>query len=168
MSLTKAERLELALAEARARRPAGALSLAALELSHPALPEPARLVADRQDLEAVLEDGTPATFKALAFEITPPAHGSRWPEIALSIDGAAHVVERWLEAAMAEEAPILLTFREYVRELAMEGPSRVIGGFEIAVTEAGDLRVTGTAALTGFDRRFGKTYDSEGYPNLVP
>lgn len=168
MSLTPAERRAQALAEAHHARPAGALPLATLELTHPDLPEPARLVCDEVDLEAVLEDGTPATFLAVAFEIAPPASGANvWPELDIALDGASPVVEPWLEKALRSNAPIRATFREYVRELAAEGPSRVIGGFEIAASEAGDLRVGARAVLSGFDRAFGRVYNSEEHPGLA-
>lgn len=168
MSLNPAARRALALAEALHGRPAGLQPLATLELTHPDLPEPARVVCDEEDLEARLETGEVATFLALSFEIAPPASGaSVWPELDIALDGASTVVEPWLEEALQSDAPIRVVFREFLREEAMEGPARIVSGFEISLSEAGDLRVTARATLSGFDRAFGKTYNSEEHPGLV-
>lgn len=91
---------------------------------------------------------------------------TRWPQIDLRIDGAAALIEEKLEQALAVDAPIEVTFREYVRDDAMEGPARVISGLELDKTDTDDLSVRGTAGFAGLDARFGLTYDPAEYPGV--
>lgn len=174
MTLTVQERRELALREVEARRPGGLQTVITLELRHPSLSEPVRVVADNDPLEARLEEDAPVnageivTFQDLAFQAAPPERADgRFPEIDLRLDGAAGIIEPHLEAAMETDTPIDLVWREYIREEAEDGPGRVYRGFEIDSTSATDLTVTGKAGIYGLDRRFGKTYDLEEYPGLV-
>lgn len=174
MTLTPSERRERALREVEARRPAGLQSVTTLELRHPSLPEPVRLVADNAPLDARLEADAPVeagqvvTFLDLAFQAAPPEQAEgRFPEIELRLDGAAHLIEPHLEAVLEDDTPIELIWREYIREDALEGPGRVYRGFELDSTRASDLTVSGRAGVYGLDRRFGKTYDLEEYPGLV-
>ena len=167
MALTNEERRALALAEVRHARPAGQIALATIELSHPALAEPARVVCDNHALTARLETGDVVEFTAVAFTAVPPAQSeTRWPQIDLRIDGAAALIEEKLEQALAVDAPIEVTFREYVRDDAMEGPARVISGLELDKTDTDDLSVRGTAGFAGLDARFGLTYDPAEYPGV--
>jgi len=139
-----------------------------LQLDHPGLPEPVRVVADDRDLDARTEDDALVTFTALAFRAAPPPRiENRWPEIQLRLDAAAGSVEPWLVATLGSDAPVAVIFREYVREIATEGPSRVIGGLELDRTETGDLVVTGVAGFYGLDRQFGKVFDPNDYPGII-
>lgn len=161
------ERRELALAEVRAARPVGQQSVLTIELSHPSLDEPAYIIQDNADLDARLETGEAVTFRAVSFQLTPPAQsGSRWPEIDLRVDGASGILEPQLDAALAQDEPIMVTFREFVRDDALDGPARVISGLELEKTTAGDLEISGTAGFYGLDRRFGKIYDPAEYPGV--
>lgn len=167
MALTQEERLRLSLAEVRQHRPSGEQVILTLELNHPAFDEPARVAADNEDLEALLETGEVVTFTSAYFTATGPAVGeSRWPEIALSIDVIASVLEEHLDASLASAAPVTITAREFVRSIALEGPSRVIRNLELDRTTATDLTIDGTAGFFNLDRRFGYTYDPTSYPGL--
>lgn len=172
--MTDEERRDAALAEVHASRPAGLQAVVTLELRHPSLTEPVRVVADNEPLEARLEAGAAVdagqivTFADLAFQAAPPERADgRWPEIAIRLDGAAAIIEPHLEAAMLSDAPIEAVWREYVRQEALDGPGRVISGFDLDRTDANDLSVTGAAGVFGFDRRFGKTFSLEEYPGLA-
>lgn len=174
MSLTNAERRALALQEVHASNPRGRHIVATLELRHPTLTEPVRVVADNDDLTAKLEETAPVdagetvTFSAMAFQATPPERADgRWPEMELALDGAALAMEPHLEAAMLSDDPVDIVWREYIREDAAEGPGRVILGLELDSTRSGDAAVTGTAGVYGLDRRFGQTFTLEEYPGLV-
>lgn len=167
MALTPFERRRRALEEVRASRPTGLSVVTTLELTHPAFDEPARVVNDNADLEATIETGETVTFRAVAFGHVGPAQtDGRWPEIQLSIDGAARLLEPYLDAALGSDVPIRLTFREYVRQRATEGPGRVIDGLELDQTRSGEMVVTGNAGFYGLDRKFGITYDPSVYPGL--
>lgn len=168
MALAPEDRRRRALAELHARRPTGQQAVATLEFDHPSLDAPVRVVADRGPLTARLEDDTTATFAALAFQVAPPAQlENRWPEIELRLDGAATLVEPHLEATLAGDEPVSVTFREYVRALADDGPGRVIAGLQLDRTEAGDMQITGVAGFYGLDRPFGRTFDPDDYPALA-
>lgn len=156
-----------ALAELHQHHPSGLQCVLTLEFSHPAFDVPARVVADNADLDALLETGEAVTFQAVAFTAIGPGSGEgRWPEIEIAIDNAARLLEPHLEAALGQDTPISITFREYIRQLAHDGPGRVISGFELDRTVAGDFRVTGTAGFHGLDKRFGTIYDPARYPSL--
>lgn len=167
MVLSSEDRRNRAIAEVHAHRPEGQQVVTTIEFDHPGMDEPARVVADNDDLEAALESGEIVTFKAVAFRHAGPAQGdSRWPEIELTIDGAAGILEPHLEAALGLDAPIMVTVRDYLRQSALDGPGRVIAGLELDNTKSGDLSVTGTAGFYGLDRKFGTTYDPSTYPGL--
>lgn len=156
-----------ALAELHQHRPSGLQSVVTLEFAHPAFTAPARVVADNADLDAILETGEQVTFIAVAFRAIGPASGDgRWPEIEITVDNAAQVLEPHLEAALGQDAPIEVTAREYIRQFALEGPGRVISGLQLDRTVAGDFEVRGTAGFYGLDKRFGTTYDPSRYPYL--
>lgn len=168
MPLTAEARRQRALDEVEAHRPTGRQAVATLEIAHPSLAQPVRVVADNADLVARLEDDQVVTFTALAFQAAPPAQlESRWPEIELRLDAAANLIEPHLEATLASDAPVTLVFREFVREIADEGPSRVIAGLELDRSQAGDLVITGVAGFYGLDRKFGTTYEPDRYPGIV-
>ena len=81
-------------------------------------------------------------------------------------DAGNSVIEPWLDKALVTDAPITVTFREYVRERAMDGPGRVIAGMELDRTRAGDLTISGTAGFYGLDQKFGMTYDPTEFPGV--
>ncbi|MBO6789511.1 MAG: DUF1833 family protein [Dinoroseobacter sp.] len=167
MSLTPQSRLERAQDEIRQHRPVGLMEVVTLTFEHVSFDTPAYVVADNADLEAVLEDGTLVTFQAVAFTHAGPTQGEgRWPQIDLSIDNAATILEPYLELALSHDSPVQLTAREYIRERAFEGPSRIIRKLELDKTEANDLTVTATAGFFGLDRKFGTTYDPSKYPGI--
>lgn len=166
--MTPEEKREAALREVQNLRPVGRQAVIALEISHSAWAEPARIVADNADLPARLEDGTQVTFTAVAFQAAPPAQGeNRWPEVDLRVDGASRLLEPLLEQALAGETPINVTFYEYVRDEALEGPARVISGLELETSSATDLTISGIAGFFGLDKIFGLTYDPQTYTTIV-
>lgn len=168
MAMTPQERRALALQEVHHKRPTGLQAVTTLEISHPGMIDgPARVVADRADLTALLETGETVLFKAVAFRSIGPAQSdSRWPEVDVSIDGASGIIEPLLEQALTSDTPISVTFREYIRERALEGPGRIFTGLELDRTKAGDLTISGVARFAGMDSKFGKTYDPSIYTGL--
>ncbi len=168
MALSPEERRRLALEEVHAHRPVGQQEVLTIQLDHPDFDVPARVCADNDDLYARLETGEMTTFLATAFTaIGPSTGGGRWPEIEVVIDNAASVLEPHLEAALKSDAPVAVTLRVYLREMALEGPGSVVAGLELDRTRSGDLSVTGTAGFYGLDKKFGTTYDPSVYPGLV-
>ncbi len=168
MAMSAAERRAHALREVHHARPTGLQAVVTLELSHPAMDEPARVVADNMDLEAALETGETVTFKAMAFQSIGPAQSeSRWPEIALSLDGVADIIEPYLDQSLLTDHPVTVTFREYLRERAHEGPGQIISGLELDNSTSNDFTVTGTAGYYGLDRKFGRYYDPSVYPGVA-
>lgn len=167
MALTNEERQKKALEEVQHLRPSGVQTVTTLQLDHPSFDEPARVVADNENLTATIEDGTEVLFKAVAFRGVGPAQSeNKWPEIEMSIDGATGVLEPYLDQSLESDEPIIVTFREYVRDRAMDGPGRVTGGLELDRTSADDLTISGTAGFYGLDVKFGKTYDPSDFPGV--
>lgn len=162
-----AARQEKALAELHQHRPSGLQSVLTLTFAHPAFDDPVRVVADNSELQAALENGKVVTFEPVAFRAVGPGTGEgRWPEIDIALDNASSVLERHLDAAIDVGAPVSVTFREYIRQFAHEGPGRIVRGLELDRTVCGDFSVRGTAGFYGLDRRFGLTYDPSDYPTL--
>lgn len=167
MALTAEQRREQALAEVQQHRPAGEQAVLTLEFNHPSFDEPARVVNDNDDLDAVTEAGEHVTFVAAIFSAVGPAAGEgRWPEIEITVDMIASALEPILDQSLDEAEPVTIIAREYVRSLASDGPARVIAGLELDTTTTSDLSITGTAGFYGLDRRFGYTYDTTDYPGL--
>jgi hypothetical protein len=169
MALTASDRRRLALAEVHQHRPVGEVPVIALEFRHPsfAASDVPRVVNDNEDLDAILETGERVLFLAGAFSAVGPAAGEgHWPKIELAVDGVSSKLEPYLEQALGAPDPIEVILREYLRSLALDGPSRVVSGLELDRSTTGDLRITGTAGYFGFNKRYGRIYDPRLYPGL--
>lgn len=167
MAISPQSRRLQALQEVHNHRPEGHHAVMTIEANHSAFDEPLRIVADNEDLTALLETGEEVVFQAVAFRHIGPAQSEgRWPEIELTMDGAADIIEPYLDQATEIDEPVVVTVREYVRAYAMEGPGRVIEGLELDKSTSGDLQVTGTAGFYGLDKRFGTVYDPIKYPGI--
>lgn len=167
MALSGEERRRLALAEVHNHRPGGEVVLMTLQFEHPEFDEPALVVNDNADLDARLETGELVTFRHTTFRKIGPAQGDgRWPEIELSVNVIGSDLEEMLDRSLGSRAPVRITFRDYVRSIALEGPAQVLRGLELDVTTTGDFTVTGRAGFFGLNRRFGYVYDPALYPGL--
>lgn len=167
MALTPEDRRRLALAEVYQHRPGGEQVVLTLEFNHPSFDVPARVVADNQPLQARLETGELVRFEDVTFTAVGPGVGDgRWPEIELSLNVVGGDLEDMLDRSVRTTDPVSIIAREYLRSLALEGPSRVIFDLELDRTRTTDLTITGTAGFFGLDRTFGYTYDPARYPGL--
>ncbi|WP_425092012.1 DUF1833 family protein [Tropicimonas sp. S265A] len=168
MALSSEERRELALAEAYQHRPSGTQVVLTLQFDHPSFDVPARVVNDTAPLDAMLETGEQAHFIAALFSAALPANGDgRWPEIDLWVDVIGSELEAALDQSLGATEPVVVTAREYIREIADMGPSFVLPALELDSSSTSDLIVRGRAGYFGLDRRFGYTYDPSDYPGIA-
>jgi hypothetical protein len=113
--------LSAALAEAYASCPADVIELATVELYHPTWDAPLRLVRDRVDLIATLEDTAPndpgatVTFTAFPFNFTLPKRGEGRQELMLEIDNASRLLMTAIESMdLSVDDPVRVIYRPYL------------------------------------------------------
>lgn len=169
--------LSAALREAYASAPADVIVHHTLELWHPALSAPIRVVRDRSALEARLEAGAPrhagqvVMFAAYAFDIEPPEltpDGA--PQCVITIDNVSREILAQLDAALAGTAPIEVLYRAYLSTDALAGPHNVPPLALTMLSLSAD--VFRLRAVCGFpdlaNRRFPRVdYTAEVFPGLL-
>lgn len=144
--------LSEALAEAAAAAPVTRVMLTCLELSHPSLPAPIRLVADTDDVTVTHEAGAPidpsstATYLAAPITVGVPEQspGAGSPEIQVTIGHVNGQVRLALEASRATRTPWTIVERQYASD-DLTGPA-VLPPLSLYVTSV-DLQGDHTAVL---------------------
>lgn len=113
--------LSEAIREAHASCPVGLITYFTLEIRHPTLTEPIRIVRDNAPLTAYLEADAPedpgaeVTFLAYAFDFQKPEVGPNGsPVMPVTIDNVGRDITIALENAVASTDVIEITYREYL------------------------------------------------------
>lgn len=163
--------------EALTRAPAARAILETLELYHPEWPEAIRIVRDKQDLPATLEDDAPrnagetVVFRALPVNVIWPDESDeqKASSAKLSIDGVSSYVAQYLDASLETLDPIQVILREYASD-DLSGPCRtpplILQLQNISLNET---TITAEAVFTDpVNRPFpAKDYQATEYPGLV-
>jgi len=165
--------LSQAIKEAYASAPSTQVILHTLELRHPAFvdgagnPTAIRVVRDYVDLVARLESSAPldggvmVTFVAMAFDLSlPPIDTAPVPEITVTLDNVSREIVRHLDAAVATQDKIEVTYRPYL-STDLEGP-QMDPPITLVLTEveANALQVVGRARMLDIGN---KAFPSEVY-----
>lgn len=165
--------LSQAIKEAYASAPNDVVILHTLELRHPAFidelsnPVAVRVVRDNKDLTARLEATAPLNasemvlFTAMGFDLElPPIDTSPVPEITITLDNVSRELVKHLDAAVATQDKIEITYRPYL-STDLEGP-QLDPPFTLTLTEvsADALRITGRARMLDIGN---KAFPSEVY-----
>ncbi len=131
--------------EAAAIAPVRRAMLTCLEFHSAEWSAPARVVADKQDFTAVLEDDAPrnagesVTFTALPLRAKWPSEGKagQAPKVELEIDGVSSLLADLMDQAVVSLEPIELILRQYASD-DPSGPSRL----PVLTMEFQDVKVT--------------------------
>jgi hypothetical protein len=146
-----------------------------VELRHPALDGPMRLVSGLDDQTFRLEAGAPngagemKLFTAVPFQFGRPAIGpDRTPEMPFILDNCARELAPYIDALVADRTPMKVRFRSYL----MSDPEEVAWG-PWELTLSGGLisgpRFTAVCRLASLQRLTfpRKTFDRETFPTLI-
>lgn len=133
--------------ELLARAPAGDVLLHTVELRHPVFTAPVRVVNAYADQTLTLEATAPVdggqavTFQAMAFQFELPGQeAGRLPRLKLALDGVSREIAGALDQAVADIAPVDMTYREWRASDPLTVHNR-IGGFVIARARVTATRV---------------------------
>lgn len=158
-----------AVKEAYACAPSDEVHLETLEISHPGLPTPIRLVKNRENITATLETEEVVEFEGAAFRMSRPAAGENGLQVlTLSIDDVDRRVSDFMNAAKAFTTPVTCVFRPYLASDLSEpqmDPPLVLYLRDIS---ADDYQVTAKATFTDLlNRRFpSECYVRSKFPSL--
>jgi hypothetical protein len=168
--------LSAAIREAYASAPADEVIYQTIELYHPDLSVPVRVVHDTADLDATLETTAPrnagetVTFTGFAFRYLKPETGPNGnPQCTLEIDNVSREVVGAIESTMGSRTPITIIAREYLAS-DLTGPANdpplELTVSAITVDLLRVRAVAGFADLT--NRRFPRDeYTADRFPGLV-
>lgn len=170
--------LSAALAEAYASAPVDEVIFHTLELIHPAILPPIRVVRDDVALDARLEATAPVdpgqivTFLAYAFDIVPPDQTTGGaPQAVIEIDNVSRDILAQVRAAVATGEPVKAIYRCYLPDGLGDGPENDPPAIlELKSVTATPLRIRATAGYpdllnAAFPRL---VYDLERFPGLLP
>ncbi len=173
-----------AIKEAYASAPSGEVIWPTLELRHPTLPVPARIVVDhgeklgddplvygrmlRIEADAPVDAGEVVLFVSCNLQAVPPANEeNQGPEMTLSIDNVPGDLMEALNNAVTTMAPIDVVYREYMKD----DPDTVhfmLEGMTLSRVTANMFRIEGKAGfLDLFNRQFLVDYSAEEHPSLA-
>lgn len=168
--------LSQALKEAYASAPAGVVVYHTLEIRHSAFDEPIRVVRDRMDLTATLEDDAPANpgetvlFRAYAFDLMRPEVSlTGLPQCQFEIDNVDRLIVANIELAIATTELIKVTYREYLStDLSAPQNDPPLTMTLVTVT-ADTFRVKAVAGFRNLNNyKFPRMeYDTEIFPQLA-
>ena len=168
--------LSEAIREAYASAPAGVIIHHTLELRHPTMTAPIRIVRDHHSLTAFLESTAPAnpgaevTFVAYAFDFLKPEVGPDGvPRMSITIDNVSRLITAAIENALTSTEPITATYREYI-STDLSGPQNDPPiHMEILSVTCDVFRVTAQAGFPDLlNRKFPTLeYTAEEFPGLV-
>lgn len=103
--------------EFAASAPVGVIELRCLEISHPLITTPLRIVHDYQDWEVTLETSEVVTFMAGQFRTKPPSISDNGQiERGLQIDSVTGEIIGILLPIVTSEIPVTCTFRIYLSD----------------------------------------------------
>jgi len=134
--------MDEAYREACAVAPSNVIDLLTMQIDHPELDEPVRLVDDHNDLVAKIETGETVTYTRFAFEaVEPEVNVAGQPELSITIDGASAEISRLLDSLSGDTNPLPVTLRAY-RSDNLESPGRRLMPGEIRHISISTSRVT--------------------------
>jgi hypothetical protein len=174
--------LSQAIKEAYAAAPSDVVILHTLELRHPAFVDDdgivtaIRVVRDHVELTARLEIAAPmdggamVTFVALAFDLSlPPIDTAPVPEITVTLDNVSREIVRHLDAAVATQDKIEITYRPFL-STDLEGP-QMDPPITLVLTEveANALQITGRARMLDIGNKAfpAEIYTAKRFPGLA-
>jgi hypothetical protein len=174
--------LSQAIKEAYAAAPSDVVILHTLELRHPAFVDDdgnvtaIRVVRDHVELVARLEIAAPmdggamVTFVALAFDLSlPPIDTAPVPEITVTLDNVSREIVRHLDAAVATQDKIEITYRPFL-STDLEGP-QMDPSITLVLTEveANALQITGRARMLDIGNKAfpAEIYTANRFPGLA-
>ena len=174
--------LSQAIKEAYAAAPSDVVILHTLELRHPAFIDDdgnvtaIRVVRDHADLTARLELGAPldggvmVPFVALAFDLSlPTIDTAPVPEITVTLDNVSREIVWHLDAAVATQDKIEITYRPYL-STDLEGP-QMDPPITLVLTEveANALQITGRARMLDIGNKAfpAEIYTAKRFPGLA-
>lgn len=165
-----------AIQEAYASAPADIVTLHTIEIRHPSFNQPIRLVRDKTNLLAYLEDSAPENpgeqveFIAFAFDLTlPEVQQAGSPEVEITIDNVTGEIVGYLDQASQSTSLIEVTYRPYLTsDLStpqMDPPLTLV----VRSISADVFRVKARAGYGDLsNRKFPNViYDTENFPGLV-
>lgn len=170
-----------AIAEAYASAPLDDVILSTLELDHPALAEPIRVVADlgaiigEADNQPVfghmlrLETGEVVKFIACSFGFALPAQQEgQVPTVQISVDNVAYIISPQLDTLLGTRAKLTVIYREYLAS-DPNTPQFILPGLSMSSVTSDLNQLTGTASFADLvNRNFpNKVYRPAEYPGLV-
>jgi hypothetical protein len=168
--------LSEAMAEAMASGDVGVAELAMLEITHPDLAAPLRLVLNDRNVTARLESdadvgaGTWVEWTAinLGRQLPEESDANASPQARFWVDGVSALVAQELELAAASLHPVKLAVRSYLATDLSAPASLPPLRLELRDIEINETRVTCTAAYADFgNARFpSKTFTAGEYPTL--
>ena len=158
-----------AIKEAFAVATANVAHLDTLEISHPFIAEPIRIVKNRTDLMLTLETGDSVLFDGTAFRMAlPPSGDNGLQELTISIDNVDRQVSDFLSSVKSSSVPPQITYRPYLSndltEPQMDPPLVLfLSDAKVTVFEA-----TGRASFADLiNKKFPtETYTRDRFPGL--
>lgn len=149
-----------ALQEAYATAPVDEVILETIELRHPALEAPVRVVRDHGTAHTIdgetrygwtltLEDDAPEDaggavfFQSLMFSATLPEQGESLPSAKLILDNVSREIMGHMDSIISRRARIEVTYREFLAS-DVAAPSMVLRGLSLKRIKCGISRVVGT------------------------
>lgn len=162
--------LSQAIKEAYASAPTDVVIYHTIEINHPAFSSPIYVVNDWDDLNASLENGSPATFVRFAFRLVKPeVSATGVPTVTLEIDNVSREILANIQLAMQSTALITMTYREYLSS-DLSGPQNNPPlTMELSNIKADVFKVTASASFGDLNnKRFPpREYTAEDFPGLV-
>lgn len=177
-----------AIAEAYASAPLDDVPLPTLELRHPSLAEPIRVVADVGSVLGEDEDGQPifghmlrleddapadpgkvVRFIACGFDFAlPDQHEGQLPTVSVGIDNVAYLITPQLDALIGVKASLQVTYREYLAS-DPNTPQFLLAGLSMKSVRSNLTRLTGSASFADLiNRSFpSQVYRAADYPGLT-
>lgn len=155
----------LAIQEAYASASTEEVILHTLEIRHPSITDPIRIVADYGDSILVddevmyghyltLEDDAPSNpgeevlFQACMFDFSLPDQKiNTLPQISVSIDNVTREIMEYVDSIITQQSSLNLTYREYLYS-DKSTPQYILSGLTMKKITCDLVRVTGIAEFT--------------------
>ena len=156
--------------EAFASAPPSVDLIDTLELTHPLLASPIRIVTGTTSnlFARLTAGGNLATFVPCEFSYTPPSQSESGIEPAeISIDGVGNILIEALDSLIPGGVPIDVVYRQY-RSDDLDNPGEIWSGFQVknirtnGITTSAEL-VFPDVSVIAFPRAI---YDQETYPGI--
>lgn len=158
-----------ALKEAYATAQSDVLYLDTIEIVHPDVDAPIRLIADRVGRELVLEDDSLAFFQPCGFRFVLPAAGNNGvQELTIAIDNVDRRASDFVKQVSGSKEPVTVTYRPFLLDgeptLAMN-PPLILFLTDVVITAT---EVTGRATFADILNRdfLSVNYSRRNFPGL--